>query len=104
MSKPTRTRPPLQPALGHFRWLRKPDANDQGGVIEINDTPYLLSPVCDGRGPLRTTIGWKLVKADGTTYDVYPGNPHWQCDCGDFTFNRDRAPRPESVSANIASP
>ena len=83
MSTTTRTRRPLQPAQGTFRWLQKPDAQGQGGVIRINGTAYLLTAVREDRmvNKDQPVIGWKLTKADATVYDVHPGEPAWSCDC-----------------------
>jgi hypothetical protein len=93
----SRTSRPLQPAQGRFRWLQKPDAQGDGGVIRINGTVYLLSPVRQDAqyDRSRPVVGWKLVKADAAIYDVIPASPCWQCDCGDYVFNRDRAPTPQ---------
>lgn len=89
--------PPLQPASGTFRWLRKPDPKGQGGVLVINETAYLLSPVFDQpRRKDKTVVAWRLAKADATVYDVVPAlDSPWFCDCGDYVFNRDRADTPE---------
>ena len=80
-----------------FRWLAKPDAEGEHGVIRINGTPYLVSAIRSdaGRKKDRVIIGWRLVKADRQSYDIYPKTFNWECDCPDSIFGRDRALTPE---------
>ena len=62
----TRRKKATRPATGNCRWVNKPNANLEGGVLEINGTPYELLPLYDGE----TRVGYRLLKADGTMYDL----------------------------------
>jgi hypothetical protein len=72
---------------GTCRWQALPNARHEGGVLQINDTAYEVLPLYDGEA----LVGYRLVKADGTMYDVGTAGPHgWTCDCPDATFRPDR--------------
>ncbi len=56
-------------------------------VLEIADTPYTLRPIaCHDPGDLRA---FRLMKEDGTVYDVVQKSTGHECDCPDFIFRRD---------------
>ncbi len=55
--------------------------------LTIGRTTYAIEPLtCD---PIIAERGFRLLKGDGTAYDV-ARTPHGpQCDCPDFVFRRD---------------
>ena len=78
---------PTRPASGLCRWQTLPNARHEGGVLQINGTAYEVLPLYDGEA----LVGYRLLKADGTMYDVGTTGPHgWTCDCPDATFRPDR--------------
>ena len=84
---PIKPRPATRPASGLCRWLSKPNAHHEGGVLQVNGTAYEALPLLDGE----TLVGYRLLKADGTMYDVETAGPHgWTCDCPDATFHPER--------------
>lgn len=97
---PTAPRPPraLQLAACSFHWLQRPDRHLEGGVLLINEKPYLVSAVRADKPRLvkdRPVIAYRLTKAGGQVHDLHPAPGCWQCDCGDFTFHRPSAPTAE---------
>lgn len=99
MSTVPRTRKPLNPVVVTGRWLQPASApcalSAEGypGVLLIDQAPYLASIV----GALPPTgepvlHGWRLVKADGTVYDIDCRTAwgQWQCDCPDATYRGER--------------
>jgi hypothetical protein len=56
------------------------------GVLEINATEYTVT-VLRGTGG---TVGYHLLKPDGTAYDVCTDADTWTCDCPDNTFHPER--------------
>jgi hypothetical protein len=84
---PIKTRQATRPAAGLCRWLSKPNAHHEGGVLQINGTAYEVLPLYDGEA----LVGYRLLKADATMYDVGTTAPHgWTCDCPDATFHPER--------------
>ena len=84
---PIKTRPATRPASGLCRWLTKPNAHHEGGALEINGTAYEVLPLFDGAA----LVGYRLLKADGTMYDVGTAGAHgWTCDCPDATYHPER--------------
>src|SRR4051794_34518234 len=81
---PHKTHKATRPAAGTCRWLAEPNAHHEGGVLEINGTPYDLLPLYDGE----ERVGYRLLKADGAMYDV-PADLTG-CDCPDATFHPER--------------
>lgn len=88
MIQGTKTRKPLQAVHPEAVWVQQPvmpcEMFPDGlpGMLLINDTPYqvhLLQPV-----------GYRLVKSDGTVYDVDNSRSYWTCDCPDGTYRPDR--------------
>src|SRR5262245_27925159 len=75
----TATRKPrtVKPAHGNCRWVLPLGADL--GILQINGIAYA---VC------RVTDGFRLMKPDGTTYDLDASQPHWTCSCPDYEFNR----------------
>jgi hypothetical protein len=72
---------------GACRWLARPNARREGGVLSVNGTAYEVFPLFDDNA----LVGYRLVKADGTMYDVGVAGPHgWTCDCPDATFRPER--------------
>jgi hypothetical protein len=85
---PIKARKATRPATGVCRWLVKPNAQHAGGVLSINGTAYEVLPLYDGAA----RVGYRLLKADATMYDVATTAPHgWTCDCPDATFHPERA-------------
>jgi len=76
MSHANRSRKPVKPVQGICRWIRRLDHPD-GAVLEINGTPYTVVVI---------TGGYRLVKADGTTYDI--DGTTWTCSCPDATWRQ----------------
>jgi hypothetical protein len=84
---PIKTRQATRPVSGSCRWLTTPNAHHEGGVLEINGTPYEVLPLYDDD----VRVGYRLLKAGGTMYDVGTAGPHgWTCDCPDATFHPER--------------
>jgi hypothetical protein len=81
---PNKPRRATTPATGTARWLVKPNAHHEGGVLAINGTRYEVLPLFDGL----TLVGWRLLKSDATMYDL-PADLS-TCDCPDKVFNPDR--------------
>jgi hypothetical protein len=71
-------------ATGQARWLTRPNVCREGGVLEVNGTAYEVLPLHDGEDH----VGFRLLKADGTMYDV--DTAWWRCDCPDTTFHPER--------------
>src|ERR1700741_4347010 len=83
---PHKTRNADRPAAGLCRWLARPNARHEGGVLQINGTAYQGLPLYDGE----QRVGYRLLKADGTMYDVETASETWRCDCPDATFHPER--------------
>jgi hypothetical protein len=81
---PIKTRKATRPVSGVCRWLNKPNPQHEGGVLAINGTRYEVLPLFDG--PAR--VGYRLLKADGTMYDL-PADLSG-CDCPDATYHPER--------------
>jgi hypothetical protein len=81
---PIKVRKATRPATGLCRWLSKPNAQHEGGVLAINGTRYELLPLYDGQ----VRVGYRLLKADGTMYDL-PADLSG-CDCPDATYHPER--------------
>ena len=71
--------------------LRRPKGAPAGRgthlFLTINETAYAVRRIgCD---PFIASRAFRLMKADGTNYDVVqtPFGP--ECDCPDFTYRRD---------------
>ncbi len=84
MSDATRTAPAVQPTRGVCRWLSKPNARHEGGVLSINGTTYEVLPLFDGEA----FVGYRLLKADGAMYDL-PADLSG-CDCPDHCYHPGR--------------
>src|SRR5262249_44562944 len=80
MSPRNRTAKAGPPARGSCRWLNRPNARREGGVLAINGTPYEVLPLYEGDA----LVGYRLLKADGRMYDVDIAT--WRCDCPDATY------------------
>jgi hypothetical protein len=84
---PIKTRKATRPVSGTCRWLTRPNANHEGGVLEINGTAYEILPLYDDD----VRVGYRFLKADGTMYDVGSAEAHgWSCDCPDATYHPER--------------
>jgi hypothetical protein len=84
---PIKNRKATRPVSGKCRWLSKPNAKHEGGVLEINGTPYEVLPLYDDE----RLVGYRLLKGDGTMYDVGTAETHgWTCDCPDATYHPER--------------
>ena len=81
---PIKTRKATRPARGMCRWIARPNAHHEGGVLAINGTAYEVLPVYDGAA----LAGYRLLKADGAMYDL-PADLSG-CDCPDHTFHPER--------------
>jgi hypothetical protein len=84
------TRPRVKPAVAWRRpvvWPCVLIPGGQQGEVEIDGTPYAvcgLSTPFDEDEPHVTYYGLRLVKPDGTAYDI--DFTHMTCDCPDCTF------------------
>src|SRR5262249_15905058 len=85
---PHKRRGGARPAHGTARWLRRPNARREGGLLEINRVAYEVLSLFDGEAH----VGFRLLKAGtGTMYDVCMTGPHGRtCDCPDATYNPER--------------
>jgi hypothetical protein len=73
---------PPRPVSGSCRWAKRID--ETAGVLVINGTPYGVYAHTDaGR-----VVGYRLTKADGTTYDIDVTAEYWSCDCPDYLYRR----------------
>ena len=75
----------VKPASGSCRWVL-PIGEVGTGVLAINGANYTLTVL---RGP-NGIDGYRMVKADGTAYDIGTSEERWTCDCPDATFKPDR--------------
>ncbi len=80
-----RTKAKVKPASGICRWVL-PIGEVGTGVLAINGTNYMVT-VLNGQTDV---VGYRLVKADGTTYDICTTGERWLCDCPDATFHPER--------------
>jgi hypothetical protein len=80
-----KTRPATRPAAGVCRWLSKPNAHHEGGVLAINGTAYEVLPLYDGEA----LAGYRLLKADGATMYDLPADLS-TCDCPDRCTHPER--------------
>jgi hypothetical protein len=76
----------VRPAHGTVRWIL-PIGEADAGAVAINGRAYTVNVL---RGTGRAIIGYRLIKADGTAYDVNTEAEHWSCDCPDATFHPER--------------
>jgi hypothetical protein len=83
---PNKTRNANRPAAGLCRWFSKPNAQHEGGVLQVNGTRYEVLPLYDDEA----RVGYRLLKADATMYDVDTTREPWRCDCPDATFHPER--------------
>jgi hypothetical protein len=77
------------PAAGLARWLARPNAKGEGGMLEINGAAYEVLPLHDGAA----LAGYRLVRVGPTLYDVlFPtaADGSWFCDCPDATYHPER--------------
>jgi hypothetical protein len=97
-SRPVKPRRPLTPATGSCRWLIQPGLAGTPGLLSIT------VKVAGGKKEVSEVYavtahkeaGYRLTKPDGTAYDLSPGPEFWECECGDYTFNRAHATTPET--------
>jgi hypothetical protein len=82
---PIKAKKATRPAAGTCRWLAEPNANHEGGVLEINGTPYEVLPLYEGE----QRVGYRLLKAGGAPMYDLPGDLSG-CDCPDSTFHPER--------------
>jgi hypothetical protein len=75
----------VKPASGTCRWVL-PIGEVGTGVLAIDGTNYTLTTLRDQTG----VVGYHMMKADGTAYDVCTSEEHWTCDCPDATFHPER--------------
>ena len=74
-----------RPAAGSCRWLVAIGEADTG-VLAINGTNYTVTVL---RGP-DGILGYRMVKAERTAYDIGTSEERWSCDCPDATFHPER--------------
>src|SRR5215472_6763647 len=86
-----------RPASGLCRWLSKPNAHHEGGVLQVNGTAYEVLPLYDDEA----LVGYRLLKADGSMYDL-PRDLSG-CDCPDHTFHPERPGGCKHMSAMRAA-
>lgn len=53
----------------------------QPARITINGRPYCVYPL--GEAP---ACGWRIIGAEGRTYDIHPAGGVYVCDCPDATY------------------
>ena len=82
---PIKTRKATRPAAGLCRWINKPNAHHEGGVLEINGTSYEVLPLFDDL----VLVGYRLLKAGTATMYDLPADLS-TCDCPDKTYNPER--------------
>jgi hypothetical protein len=82
---PSKTRPATRPAAGTCRWLTRPNARHEGGVLVINGTTYELLPLFDNE----SLVGYRLLKAGTATMYDLPADLA-SCDCPDRCFHPER--------------
>jgi hypothetical protein len=87
MSNATKTRKPVKPASGTYRWVRPLDAFGVG-VLSINGKAYTVETL-EGGYRLTNQLGAKV-------YDIDVTQEPWACDCPDYTYNRAEATDPET--------
>lgn len=95
MSSVHRKRGPVNPVAPSWAWIQRPlwpcDLAPAGlpGMLLINGVPYMLVIHADlmPAGPSVTT-SFRLIKCDGTLYDLLPNCS--ACDCADATFRSER--------------
>jgi hypothetical protein len=75
-----------RPVHGVAKWIL-PIGEADAGALAINGTGYTVNVL---RGTGRAIIGYRLIKADGTAYDVNTEAEHWTCDCPDACFHAER--------------
>jgi hypothetical protein len=75
----------VKPASGTCRWVL-PIGEVGTGVLAINGRNYTLT-VLNGESGV---VGYRMVKADGTAYDIGTTEERWTCDCPDATFHPER--------------
>lgn len=81
MGNATRIRKPVKPVSGVCRWIKRIEPPEPG-ILQINGTPYTVIPLTNGQS--EQVEGYRLVKPDGTTYDV---DAHWWTgDCPDASY------------------
>jgi hypothetical protein len=83
---PIKTPKAARPAAGLCRWLNRPNAHHEGGLLAINGTRYEVLPLYDDDA----RVGYRLLKTDGTMYDVDTTREPWCCDCPDAVFHPER--------------
>lgn len=82
---------PVKPAS--WRWVRRiGEVDPDVGVLEINGTLY---------GIYAHQGGFRLVKGDGTAYDV--SGETWQCDCPDAVFRGRQCKHSLALKAALAA-
>lgn len=97
MATVSRERAPLKPVQIRAVWLKRPVAPCEivkdgiPGVLSIDGRPYLATLLADlpDRGE-PVVRGARLVKADGSTYDIDLDSPFWECSCPDSTYRPNR--------------
>jgi hypothetical protein len=60
----------------------------RAGLLAVNGTVYRIYAVELPEADPARVAGYRLVKADGTVYDVDTSAGRPCCDCGDATFRR----------------
>lgn len=91
MATLTKTRKPVKAIHGSCRWLRRLWHNTEdakSGLLEISatgNTKLYGAVALEDRGQL---VGYRLIQADGTTYDVDADT--WVCSCPDAIARPDR--------------
>jgi hypothetical protein len=78
-----RTRPP-QPVSGTLRWVKHIEPDNTSGVLYINGTCYGIHRLEKNH----RTIGYRLMKTDGTVYEIDCDWDVWECTCPDFAYRR----------------
>jgi hypothetical protein len=87
------SRKAVKPVRASWRWLRRIGEGDpETGLLDINGTTYGVIPFPGG---------YRLVKADGTAYDVH--GETWACDCPDATYRERQCKHALALRAALAA-
>jgi hypothetical protein len=97
MSTFQKARRPVKPVSGTCRWIKYLQWPFPG-VLQINGTAYTVTALTNEQtGQIE---GYRLVKQDGTTYDV---DAHWwTCDCPDAVYRNRECKHVKALRAALA--
>lgn len=83
-----------KPVKGTCRWLvRIGDGDDKSGLLLINGQRYAV---------LVLPGGYRLIKPDGTAYDLEPAGESFRCDCPDAVYRERECKHAKALCAALA--